>query len=151
MLLPFTDLLVRTWAADPECARLADRHYSRGRVGAAQFAPSGRKLILRDTSGLVAFVWLWPDPQYRDDHQDGYNCTLFRNESDRRSSEIILEAEAAAVTLWGPHRAYTYIDARKVRSRNPGYCFKCAGWQHDGYSKAGLHRLAKQLPGAAAG
>ncbi len=97
MLLPLTDGLVRTWAADPDCARLADRHYSRGRIGAQQFAPSGRKLVLRDTAGLVAFVWLFPDPQYRADKQVGINCTLFRNESERRSSEIILEAEAAAV------------------------------------------------------
>lgn len=85
MLLPFTDALVTTWAADPDCARLADRHYSRGRIGHPQFAPSGRKLVLRDTAGLVVFVWLFPDPAYRADKQVGYNCTIFRNESKRRA------------------------------------------------------------------
>lgn len=146
MLLPWTESLVRTWAADPECAALADRHYSRGRIGSKQFAPSGRKLILRNTVGSIVFVWLWPDPQYRDDGQVGYNNTLFRNESGRRSSAVILEAEAAAVRVWGPGRAYTYIDAAKVQSPNPGYCFKCAGWHHAGYSKdAGLHLLEKRL------
>ena len=146
MLLPLTDGLVRTWAADPECARLADRHYSRGRVGHPQFTPSGRKLILRDTSGLIVFAWLYPELHYRADGQAGYNNTLFRNESARRSSAIILEAERAAVDRWGPNRAYTYIDARKVKSANPGYCFKCAGWRHVGYSKdQRLHLLEKWL------
>jgi hypothetical protein len=146
MLLPLTDGLVRTWAADPDCARLADRHYSRGKVGAPQFAANGRKLVLRDTAGLVVFVWLFPDPALRMDGQTGYNNTLFRNESTRRSSDIILEAETLAVGKWGPNRAYTYVDARKVASPNPGYCFKCAGWRRVGYSKdQHLHLLEKDL------
>ena len=90
ILLPFTDDLVVTWAADPACARLADRHYSRGRIGSPQFAPNGRKLVLRDTAGTVVFVWLFPNPAFRADGQVGYNNTLFRNESGRRSSAIIL-------------------------------------------------------------
>lgn len=147
MLLPWSEGLVRTWAADPECAQLADRHYSRGTVGARQFSPSGRKLILRDTAGLVVFVWLFPYPGFRSDGQEGYNNTLFRNESSRRSSEIILEAEACAVAMWGAGRAYTYVDAAKVASVNPGYCYKCAGWRRVGYStERGRHLLEKQLP-----
>ncbi|HKA75309.1 MAG TPA: hypothetical protein VKE26_26135 [Xanthobacteraceae bacterium] len=146
MLLPLTEDLIATWAADPDCARLADRHYSRGRRGHPQFAPSGRKLVLRDTAGLVVFVWLFPEATYRRDGQVGYNNTLFRNESSRLSSAIILEAERYAVAKWGPNRGYTYIDARKVASPNPGYCFKCAGWVHVGYSKdQHLHLLEKWL------
>jgi hypothetical protein len=137
--------LVQTWAADPEMAQLADRHYSRGTVGAAQFAPNGRKLILRDNAGLVVFVWLFPDPAYRADRQVGFNCTLFRNESARLSSEIILEAELLAIVEWGPGRAYTYVDASRVASQNPGYCFKCAGWHYVGVSAGGKHLLEKVL------
>lgn len=38
----------------------------------------------------------------------------------------------------------TYVDASKVQSANPGYCFIRAGWRRDGHSKRyGLHRLRK--------
>lgn len=130
---------------DRECARLADRHYSRRTVGSPQFAYSGRKFVLRDTAGLALFVWMFPDETMRMDGQTGYNNAIFRNESARRSSDIILEAERQAIRKWGPNRAYTYIDPRKVKSPNPGYCFKVAGWHFDGYSRGGKHRLVKQL------
>jgi len=152
VLLPFTEGLMRTTHFDDECRQLADRHYSRRTVGARQFAYSGRKLVLRDVGGSVLFVWMFPDPAMRMDGQEGYNNAIFRNESDRRSSEIILEAEWHAVQKWGPARAYTYIDPSKVRSRNPGYCFKQAGWVNvrrpDGtiwLSADGKHLLEKHL------
>lgn len=145
MLLPLSDGLMRTTHFDAECAALADRHYSRRTIGARQFCYSGRKLVLRDMTGDVLFVWMFPDPAMRMDGQTGYNNALFRNESMRRSSDIILEAERHAVAKWGPNRAYTYIDATKVQSTNPGYCFKCAGWRRVGYSQDGKHLLVKEL------
>lgn len=146
MLLPWTNSLVTSWAADPELSMLSDRHYSRQTPGAAQFCPSGRKLILRNTQGTVVFAWLYPEDHIkRADGQAGYNCTIFRNESERLSSDIILEAEQLAVKKWGPNRAYTYIDPAKVRSRNPGYCFKRAGWKKVGESKSGKVLLEKML------
>ena len=144
MLLPFTDGLVQTTHFDRECALLADRHYSRRTVGARQFCYSGRKLVLRDTRGDVLFVWMFPDPALRMDGQVGFNCAIFRNESKRRSSEIILEAEALAVAKWGPNRMYTYVNPTKIKSANPGYCFKVAGWKFSGLSKSGQHLLVKQ-------
>lgn len=148
MLLPLSDDgLVRTTHFDAECAQLADRHYSRRTVGARQFCYSGRKLVLRDAAGLVVFVWMWPDADKRMDGQLGYNCSIFRNESDRQSSEIILEAERHAVCKWGPNRGFTYVDARKIKSRNPGYCFKCAGWVQVGFSKGGKVLLVKEILG----
>ena len=55
---------------------------------------------------------------------------------------------------WGPGRAYTYIDPAKVKSRNPGWCFKVAGWSNvrrpDGsiwLSADGKHLLEKTLAG----
>ncbi len=101
--------------------------------------------MLRDSSGLVLFVWMYPDPKYRIDSQVGYNCAIFRNESHRLSSEIILEAETFAVRRWGPGRAYTFIDPRKIRSVNPGCCFKRAGWTFCGKTKSGKHILEKDL------
>jgi len=60
----------------------------------------------------------------------------------------ILEAEAEAFAKWGPARLFTYVDPRKIASRNPGYCFKVAGWRRVGYSKDGKHLLAKELRAA---
>jgi hypothetical protein len=145
MLLPFTDGLMKTTPFDDECRQLADRHYSRRSVGARQFAYNGRKLVLRDAAGLVLFVWMYPDAALRMDGQTGYNNTIFRNESSRLSSEIILEAEQHAVRRWGPNRAYTYIDPTQIKSANPGHCFKCAGWRFVRYSADGKHLLEKQL------
>ena len=100
-MLALTEGLIRTTHFDDEMRQLADRHYSRRTVGARQFAYSGRKLVLRDAAGLVLFVWMYPDPAMRMDGQTGYNCAIFRNETTRRSSDIILEArmESLPVTL----------------------------------------------------
>jgi hypothetical protein len=132
MLLPFFNGLTLTNPFDPECAILADRHYSRQTIGSPQFAGCGRKIILRDANAQVLFVWIYS--YYRLDGLDGYYCSIFRNESERLSSEIILEAEHFAVYRWGSGRAFTFIDATAIRSRNPGYCFKKAGWRFVGYS-----------------
>lgn len=145
MFLPFTEGLIRTTHFDPEMAALADRHYSRRTRGARQFCYSGRKLILRNCEGTILFVWMNPDPTMRMDAQRGYNCAIFRNESERLSSEIILEAEQHAVAKWGRGRAYTFIDSQKIRSSNPGCCFKKAGWKFAGMSKGGKHILEKYL------
>lgn len=144
MLLPFTDSLVITTHFDPEMAMLADRHYSRRTVGARQFMYSGRKIVIRNTEGTILFGWMWGDDSMRMDGQTGYNCAIFRNESTRLSSEIILECEAIAIKRWGPNRMYTYINPVKIKSVNPGYCFKQAGWKFLRYAKDGKHLLVKQ-------
>lgn len=135
--------LVRTTHFDPEMSQLADRHYSRRTVGARQFLYSGRKLVLRNAEGTILWAWLFPDPTMRMDAQTGYNCAIFRNESDRRSSDIIREAEQWAIEKWGMDRMYTYVDPSKVRSSNPGYCYLQAGWHPHGYSKGGKRLLVK--------
>lgn len=82
----------------------------------------------------------------------GYNCAIFRNESSRRASDIILECEQFALAKWGPNRMYTYINPGKIRrTRQPGRCFIKAGWAYvrdvkgkPRLSSAGLYLLAKQ-------
>ncbi len=151
MLLPWTDDLVITTPYDRECAALADRHYSRRTPGAPQFMPNGRKLVLRDTAGTVVFGWLWSPVELRADKQDGYNCTIFRNESQRIASDVIIEAERAAVAKWGQNRAFTYVDPRKVPATMVrgypvwGWCFYKAGWKFSKLSKDGKHLLEKVL------
>lgn len=145
MLLPLSEGLMRTSPFDAECAALADRHYSRRTVGSNQFAANGRKLVLRDGPGEVLFVWMFHEVALRFDAQGGYYCQIFRNESPRQSSAIILEAERLAVEKWGPNRAFTYIDPAKVASVNPGYCFKRAGWRFVRIAASGKHLLEKEL------
>jgi hypothetical protein len=71
---------------------------------------------------------------------------IFRNESQHLSSDMILKAEKFALNRWGDTRAYTYVDPRKVRSSNPGYCFRVAGWEKAGITKRyKLKILAKEL------
>lgn len=147
MLLPLWEGLVKTTHFDDECRQLADRHYSRRTVGARQFLYAGRKLVLRDTAGDVLFGWIWPFDHLRMDGQTGYNCAIFRNESRRLSSEIILEAEDHAVAKWGSNRVYTYVDPGKIASNNPGWCFQKAGWEKRGRSKSGLILLVKDDAG----
>ena len=144
MQFAFHNGLIVTNHFDQECRLLADRHYSRRTVGARQFLYSGRKIVLRDAAADVLFAWIFPDPAMRMDNQTGYNCAIFRNESSRRSSEIILEAEKIAFDRWGPDRLYTYVNPSKIKSANPGYCFKCAGWRYVSLSKSGQHLLVKE-------
>jgi len=68
---------------------------------------------------------------------DVYECTIFRNESDRLSSEIITEAVRKTCEEWGKKPFVTYVDAKKVKSPNPGFCFKKANWKKIGMSKSG--------------
>ena len=156
MFLPFTESLIKTTHFDGEMAALADKHYSRRTVGARQFLYSGRKLVLRNTEGTVLFGWVWPQDEYRMDGQTGYNCAIFRNESKRKASDIILEAERAAFDKWGPNRMYTYIDPAKTQvvkrrgRRAVGFCYLKAGWKplvhKNGVprtSKDGKHLLVK--------
>lgn len=144
MILPFTEGLVITTPADCEMAALADRHYSRRKVGARQFLVSGRKIVIRNTEGTLLFGWVWNYEHLRWDRQNGYNCAIFRNESARRSSDVIQECERIAFEKWGKNRMFTYVDPKQIQSPNPGYCFKVAGWQFVKTTQNGLHLLAKE-------
>lgn len=143
-LLPFEhNGLFRSDRFDHELAELADRHYSRQTIGSPQFVAPGRNLVYRDREGLVVFVWLWQLPEYRDDKEEGYCCSIFRNESQRKSSDIILEAEELATKEWGANRMFTYVDPSRIASVNPGFCFKQAGWKFVRVHK-GKHLLDKK-------
>lgn len=122
---------------------LADRHYSRQKVGAREFMPPGSTLVLRDSEGRCVFGWVL-NTVPRLDGEIGVCCTIFRNESVRPSAEIIREADEAAWERWPMQpRHFTYVDPEKVRSSNPGYCFKVAGWRFVRRSISGLHLLER--------
>jgi hypothetical protein len=131
----------RTWRADPRAAALADRHYSRKSVGASQFSPPGRCLPLITAAGDAVWVTSWPLEEYTlHGLGDAWICTLFRNEGEYLSSELVREALAATRDAWGDPPAggtLTFVDAGKVRrKRDPGRCFLRAGFRR-------LDRLTK--------
>ena len=96
------------------------------------FVGPGEKLVLRTWEADAMFVWR----NFVDDSgQQGINCAVFRNESQAQSSKLIQEADAIADAVWPNQRHYTYVNAQKIKSVNPGYCFKKAGWQVCGKTK----------------
>lgn len=99
------------------------------------FCRPGRNLVLRTPEGDAVWV-TWSG--IRDDGLNAWECTIFRNESKHLSSQLIREAEQITYKMWGePPKdgLITTVDAKKINSRNPGYCFKMAGWQPIGYTK----------------
>lgn len=139
---------------DRAAAALADRHYSRQTPASPQFVPSGRTLVLV-TEGYGA-VWATNWQVSNDgiafqlhDWPLAWVCAIFRNERpDRdRSSELVREACAATVALWGQppmQGMVTFVDAAKVRKkRDPGRCFLRAGFRCVGQTRSG--KVALQL------
>lgn len=99
------------------------------------FCGPGQKIVLRTQSGDAFFVWR----RFIDaSGQTGINCAFFRNESDKRSSDLIRQADAVADFCWPGERHYTYVNAQKIKSANPGFCFKVAGWRSCGTTGSGL-------------
>jgi hypothetical protein len=129
---------------DPTACKLADRHYSREKNnnrGYPRFIGPGRRLALLGREGDWLFAWRIS--KFRMDGQVGVECTIFRNESSRLSSSIIIECELVADATFGPLRKYTYVRPSAIRSTNPGYCFQLAGWTKCGRSASGLVLLEK--------
>jgi len=127
---------------DDRARALYLRHYSRkpnyNRPRARQFAGTGDYLMLLTVNCQALFVWVRPPDGVQFSGQVGVNCSVFRNESSTRSSDLIREAMELAWRRWPGERLFTYVNPRKIRSTNPGYCFKAAGWRRCGVSKGGL-------------
>jgi hypothetical protein len=136
---------------DKRAVPLADRHYSRSRVGTTHFAPPGRMLVLLTKQADALWITSWPYPEMlrRDWFPTAWMCTLFRNEGPCLSSELIREAVAATRWYFGnppPDGMVTIIDQRKIKSVNPGYCYKQAGFVHAGYTKKAHLVIVRLLP-----
>src|SRR5262249_24688620 len=130
-----------SWRADPMARRIADRHYNRQTIGADQFVPPGRCVVLRTLAADALCVTSWPFPEYVQHEWAGaWVNSLFRNENpDNLSSEMIREAVAATLWIWPdpPELGLiTFVDAGKVRrKRDPGRCYRKAGFQLVGETK----------------
>tara|TARA_R110002110_G_scaffold51805_13_gene151542 strand:- start:569 stop:853 length:285 start_codon:yes stop_codon:yes gene_type:complete len=76
---------------------------------------------------------------------------MFRNEGPELSSELIQQAVAATRHEWGnpPEKGMvTFVKASAVRSTNPGYCFKRAGFRRVGKTKTRSLLAFQLLPEA---
>ena len=138
----------RTWLVVPEgddrARALYGRHYSyrpRGRDTVPNRFGPGEKIVLVTPRGDALFLWRWE--RYRRDNQQGVNCAVFRNEGPRLSSGLILAAEKMALARWPGSRLFTFINKSMIRSKNPGYCFKVAGWKRCGETKTDLIIMEK--------
>lgn len=135
--------------ADPAVVPLADRHYNRQSIGSPQFVPPGRCVVLRTPAADAFWVTSWPFAEHVMHAWAGaWVCSAFRNEAPERylSSDLVLDAVAATLAVWPEPPALgmvTFVDADKTRrKRDPGRCFRRAGFRHVGFTKsAGLYVL----------
>jgi hypothetical protein len=115
-------------------------HYKDGRIRKL-FCGPGEKIVLLTIDDSALFVWR----KFIDDSgQKGIYCAVFRNEGQFQSSYLIKEAVKIVWRRWPGERLYTYINAKKIKSSNPGCCFLKAGWNKCGLSKKGLIILEKE-------
>jgi hypothetical protein len=132
--------------ADPVACRLADRHYNRQKPGTPQFVPPGRCVVLRTEAGDAFWVTSWPFAEYvKHDWPGAWICSAFRNESPYLSSSLILDAVAATRAIWPEPPdlgMVTFVDTSKTRrKRDPGRCYRRAGFVPCGQTKGGLFAL----------
>lgn len=132
---------------DREALALANTHYNRQTPDSPQFVAPGRCVVLLSTCRRALWVSL---AQEHIDHEwpDTWNNALFRNEGAGLSSQLIRSAISATLYQWHDRPAggfLTFVDADSVRSSNPGYCYKRAGFEFKGKTKV-RGRLAFVLP-----
>lgn len=101
--------------------------------------PPGQTMVLLSDDERAVFGWWRPHPDsglQSMNKLDGWTCTIFRNEGAVQSSGLILDAEKMVLTEYdcGPDGLLTYVWSAKIRSSNPGCCFKKAGWKRKGLS-----------------
>ena len=127
--------------ADPRAAAIADRHYNRQKHGSPQFVPPGRCLVLIRPGAL--WVTSWPLAEFTQHAWAGaWVNSLFRREAGPMASVLI--REAVAITRWywpaiPPLGMVTFVDHSKVRrKRDPGRCYRRAGFHHVGFTEGGL-------------
>lgn len=140
-----TQVWHRSHRFDKRALPLADRHYNRRKVGSPQFVPPARCLVLLTADADALWVTSYPIAAYvRHAWAGAWVCSLFRNEGPLLSSRLIEAAVAATRTAWEPPPLgmVTFVDPGKTRrKRDPGRCYRRAGWTPVGMTKGGLVAL----------
>ena len=140
---------IKSRDGDESIREVFDRHYSRihykdGRKPSKKFIGPGQNMVLRTWSCDAIFIW--QRQINRRDGQVGVNCTVFRNEGNVLSSLLIEEAVQLAWERWPGERLFTFVNSGKIESRNPGYCFKKAGFSFCGRTKVHKLDILERLP-----
>jgi hypothetical protein len=135
-----------SYRADPEALPLADRHYNRQKIGSPQFVPPGRCVVLLSRDKDALWVSSWPFAEFvRHQWAGAWVCSCFRNEGPILSSVLVREAVAVTRSIWpeAPDLGMiTFVDRDKTRrKRDPGRCYRKAGWHAIGETKGGLVAL----------
>jgi hypothetical protein len=135
---------------------IADRHYNRQSVGAPNFVPPGRCLVLRTSIADAFWVTSWPFAEYvRHAWPGAWINSAFRREPGAPlASDLIREAIAVTRWYWPDIPALgmvTFIDRSKVKhKRDFGRCYRRAGFRIIGETKGGLLALGlspDEMPG----
>jgi hypothetical protein len=134
----------RSHRFDPRALPLADRHYNRRRIGSPQFVPPGRCLVLLTDEADALWVTSWPFGEYvRHAWPGAMVNSLFRREAGPIASDLIVAALAATRAQWPdlpPLGIVSFVDGSKtLRKRDPGRCYRRAGWTHVGFTAGGLY------------
>ena len=133
---------------DARARALYLRHYSHRSHAVAhpqgKFAGPGEHLMLLTVTCDALF--LWRRERYRRDAQTGINCAIFRNEGAVLSSDLVREADDLAWRRWPGERLFTFVNADRIRSTNPGACFRKAGWRRLPESTKGGLVILERLP-----
>lgn len=125
-------------------------HYSRRTPGSKTFTGVGREVVLVHDSGRAVWAVVYQrTPSVRGSGASRgragktdvkprflWRNMIFRNEGAGLSSDLIKEATERTYEEWikrygvlPEERLRTEIDVRKVKSRNPGFCYQAAGWE----------------------
>ena len=133
---------------DPPARALADKHYNRQSIGADNFVPPGRCLVLKTKPTDAFWVTSWPFAEYvRHAWGGAWMCSAFRREPEcpHRASDLITAAVAATRWNWPdvPELGMvTFVNRDKTKpKKDPGYCYLMAGFKPCGETEGGLVAL----------
>lgn len=135
-----------SWRADPVANAVAKRHYNCQSPYSDQWVKPGPCLCFRTPEGGAIWSSSAPFAEYTQHAWAGaWENSTFRNE--RRdlylSSDLILEGVAATLWFWPTPPALgmvTMVDpALTKRKRDPGRCYRRAGFEHVGFTQGGLY------------
>ena len=127
------------------CWNLYRRHYSAPRRLSnhdRRIAGPGEKMVLITPD--AAALWVWRKfIESGADTTKGVNCAVFRLEDNQSwlASDLVRAAVELATVRWPGERLYTYVNPQRIRSTNPGCCFKMAGWKVARTTRRGLLEL----------
>lgn len=138
-------------------------HYSRRTPGSKTFTGIGQEIVLVTEDGSAVWACVRqrtpaargsggsrgragvsdPNPRFL------WRNMLFRNLGPERSSDLIRSALARTYEEWAARygqlptdRLRTEIGIKSVKSSNPGYCYKMAGWVPDRVVRGKLYMWA---------